>query len=224
MGQVDNGILQGSPISPILAAFYTSDLLEQFQPKPLNPTNQEFPSPDKAMDVHLLMYVDDGKLYVSSKSLETNIAYLKGAYNKAEKWLKDAGLSQDHTKRELMHYTRRKNDGSLSISFDDRNGICHVVKPESTVRWLGVHFDWKLHFQKHATILAACGKNAVSGLTMLANTVQGLSQTHLHHLYLACILPKILYACPVWWSGHQYQIKPLEKVQRHVLRLICAAF
>jgi hypothetical protein len=44
MGQVDNGIPQGSPISPILAAFYTSDLLEQFQPKSLNPANQEFPT------------------------------------------------------------------------------------------------------------------------------------------------------------------------------------
>jgi hypothetical protein len=123
-----------------------------------------------------------------------------------------------------MHYTRRKNDGSPSISFDDEDGIHRVVKPESTVRWLGVHFDRKLCFQKHAAILAACGENAVSGLTMLANTVRGLSQTHLRHLYLTCVLPKILYACPVWWSGHQYQIKPLEKVQRRALRLICAAF
>jgi len=54
---------------------------------------------------------------------------------------------------------------------------------------------------------------------MLANTIRGLSQTHMRHLY-----PKILYACPVWWTGHQYQVKPLEKVQRHTLRLICAAF
>jgi len=99
-----------------------------------------------------------------------------------------------------------------------------VVKPESTVRWLGVYFDRKLRFQKHATILAARGENAVSGLTMLANTARGLSQTHLRHLYLACVSPKILYACPVWWTGHQYQIKPLEKVQRRALRLICAAF
>jgi hypothetical protein len=125
------------------------------------------------------MYVDNGKLYVSSKSLETNVAYLKGAYNKAEKWLKDAGLSPDHTKRELMHYTRKKNNGSPSISFDDKDGIHHIVKPESTVRCLGVHFDRKLHFQKHAAILAARGENTVSGLTMLANTVWGLSQTHL---------------------------------------------
>jgi len=195
MEHVVNGIPQGSPISPILAAFYTADLLEQFQPKQ---AGQGEPNPNKTTDVHLLMYVDDSKLYMSSKSLKTNITHLKEAYNKAENWLKAAGLSPDYAKRELMHYTRRKNNGSPSISFDDGDGTHRIVKPESTVRWLGVHFDWKLCFQKHATILAAQGKNTVSGLTMLANTVCSLSQTHLQHLYLTCVSPKILYACPVW--------------------------
>jgi len=115
--------------------------------------------------------MDDGKLYVSSKSLETNTAHLKEAYNRAEKWLKDTGLSPDYTKRELMHYTRRKKDGSPAISFDDRDGTHRVVKPESMVRWLRVYFNRKLRFQKHATILAARGENTVSSLTMLANTV-----------------------------------------------------
>lgn len=221
MGHVENGVPQGSPISPILAAFYTAELLEEFQ---RGTTVQADPNPDKATSVHLIMYVDDGKLYVSSKSLETNVERLKEAHERAETWLRSAGLSPDYGKRELMHYTRRKKDGSPSITFDDKDGTRRVVKPEATVRWLGVYFDRKLRFQKHTTILAARGDNAVSGLTMLANTVRGLSQTHLRHLYLACVSPKILYACPVWWTGHQYQIKPLEKVQRRALRLICAAF
>ena len=62
------------------------------------------------------MYMDNGKLYMSSKSLETNVERLKEAYNEAEEWLKTAGLSPDYAKRELMHYTRRKNDGSPSIT------------------------------------------------------------------------------------------------------------
>jgi ribonuclease HI len=39
-----------------------------------------------------------------------------------------------------------------------------------------------------------------------------------------CVVPKILYAAPVWWSGTRYQKNPLEKVQHRALRLICAAF
>jgi len=34
MRPVDNGIPQGSPTSPILAAFYTAELLELFTPLP----------------------------------------------------------------------------------------------------------------------------------------------------------------------------------------------
>lgn len=40
------------------------------------------------------MYVDDGKLYASSQSLETNVTLLKEAYDRAEKWLQDAGVSR----------------------------------------------------------------------------------------------------------------------------------
>ena len=64
----------------------------------------------------------------------------------------------------------------------------------------------------------------VSSFTMLANTICGLSHAHLCQLYIACVTPKILYACPAWWIGKQYQICPLERVQRRALRLICAAF
>jgi ribonuclease HI len=59
---------------------------------------------------------------------------------------------------------------------------------------------------------------------MLANTVCGLSQAFLRRLYLSCVVPKILYSCPSWWNNTKCQAKPLEKVQRKALCLICAAF
>jgi len=64
----------------------------------------------------------------------------------------------------------------------------------------------------------------VSRLTMLANTVHGLSQKHHSHLYIACVVPKILYGCPLWSNGTANQLKPVEKVQRRALYLMCAAF
>ncbi|PPR03941.1 hypothetical protein CVT26_001146 [Gymnopilus dilepis] len=223
MHPVQNGIPQGSPVSPILAAFYTAELLEIFTP----PNNSQPPatSPDSPTKINLLMYVDDGKLFVSSNSLETNTILLKNAYLEAEAWLRRAGLSPDFSKRELMHYSRRrKHNSNPSIMFNDSDGATRIVTPEATVRWLGVHFDRKLRFERHVKILAASGENTVSALTMLANTVRGLSQVHLRRLYTACVIPKILYACPAWWNGTRYQSKPLEKVQNRALRLICAAF
>lgn len=95
MEAVNSGIPQGSPSSPILAGFYSADLLDLF-------------SREKTIDGQsntcMLAYVDDGKIYVASKSLDTNINTLRTAYKKVEGWLKQSGLQSDLDKRELMHY------------------------------------------------------------------------------------------------------------------------
>lgn len=222
LAAVQNGIPQGSPISPILAAYYTADLLDLFRPNPNSPTST--PIPDKPTPVTVLMYVDDGKLTVSSRSLETNVTILKNAYLRVDEWLHQTGLSPDYSKRELMHYTRRRKDKSPSITFEDRDGQRRVVSPEPYVRWLGVYFDRKLSFKHHIKLMETKGTNAVCGLAMLANTVRGLHQTHIRCLYISCVLPKILYAAPVWGNGKANQVKPLAKVQRRALLLMCAAF
>ncbi|KAJ3516558.1 hypothetical protein NMY22_g14182 [Coprinellus aureogranulatus] len=222
MKPVQNGIPQGSPISPILAAFYTTELLEMFQGN--NRPDLE-PHPTIPTSVNLMMYVDDGNLYVSSPSLDTNIFLLQEAYRQVHTWLLAAGLSADPVKRELMHYCKprsKKFTNAPHIQLCDAPDKCIPVSP--TVRWLGVYFDRHLRFEQHAKLLATAGEAAVNGLLMLANTVRGLSQIHLRRLYLACIIPKILYASPVWWNNTSYQRKPLEKVQNRALRLICAAF
>jgi len=185
MHPVENGIPQGSPVSPILAAFYSAELLEIFAPPPQAST---FPHPDQVTETNLLMYVDDGKLYTSSKFLDTNITTLKAAYIKTEAWLQSPGLSSDVSKREIMHYSRRRGDNSSpSITLQDNDSITRTVTPTATVRWLGVYFDRKLRFEHHAKSLAARGENTVSSFTMLANTIRGLSHAHLRQLYIACV-------------------------------------
>jgi hypothetical protein len=225
MKPVDNGIPQGSPVSPILAAFkfYSSELLEKFTIPP-EPPIRDF-TPSQPSPVNIIMYVDDGKIYVSSTSLQTNVILLKLAYSEVEAWLKSAGLAPDLAKREIMHYSRRKKyDCSPPISLLDYDGVTRTLVPDRFVKWLGLHFDRKLRFHHHAKIAAAKGEAAVNALSMLANTVHGLSQTLLRRLYLACVIPKILYACPSWWNNTKVQEKPLVKVQRKALYLICAAF
>ena len=220
MEPVDNGIPQGSPVSPILAAFYSAELLEKFSTPP-QPPLRDF-TPSHPCPVSIIMYVDDGKIYVSSTSLQTNVILLANAYKEVETWLRSAGLAPDLAKREIMHYSRRRRyDCSPPIILHDYDGTTRTLVPDRLVRWLGVHFDRKLLFNHHVKIAAARGENA---LQMLANTVRGLSHAFLRRLYLACIIPKILYACPTWWNDTKCQAKLLEKVQRKALCLICAAF
>jgi len=80
MKPVKNGISQGSSISPILIFFYSVGLLNIFE-TPTNPIEiPENYACNHPTHVSILMYVDDGKLTVSSHSLDTNNYVLTKAY------------------------------------------------------------------------------------------------------------------------------------------------
>lgn len=236
MAPVENGIPQGSPVSPILAAFYSAELIEQMQePFPGAAAYED----DTPTAVTMFMYVDDGIFFVSSKSLQTNVKLLDAAYGRAARWMRSAGLAPDVNKRELMHYSRRKLTGrreedSPSMTFIDDDGKARTISAGEHVRWLGVHFDRRLSFNYHVQTMAGKAGNAAGRLAMLANTVRGLSQVNVRRLYQACVVPVITYAAAVWWPnkkgkdgklvGKKQHEKDMERVQRKALRIICAAF
>jgi len=74
------------------------------------------------------------------------------------------------------------------------------------------------------TKMAVKAENAVACISMLANTVRGLSHYLLRLLYHTYILPIITYASAAWWTGKQKHIQILNKVQNRALCLICIAF
>ena len=222
MKRVENGIPQGSPVSPILATFYSAELLEIFTPTERR--GQRLPLPDDPSETTLFMYVDDGKLFVSSKSLETNVKILQTAYKRTDSWLRSVGLAPDMDKRELMHYTRRPKDNSPAIRLTEHDGSTSTITPTAFVKWLGIYFDRKLLFNHHVKTMATKAMVTVRKLTMLANTVRGLSQIHMRTLYKACVIPIMTYASAIWWTGKKCHAKELEKTQNRALRMICATF
>jgi hypothetical protein len=58
----------------------------------------------------MAMYIDDGNIWVSSSSLNTNAQILQVAYKAISKQLAKSGLSINTKKCELIHFTRRKRD------------------------------------------------------------------------------------------------------------------
>lgn len=151
---VENGVPQGSPVSGILSAFYSTGLIEFMQQRraaravemcQLNPT---FISPS------LSLYVDGGRATVHSDSLEPNTAELRYAFCVIREWFKGAGLQPDLDKSELMHHTWRTRDGpfasiaaddDFSMPYVDADGQMARLRPLPVVRWLGIFFDPSLH-------------------------------------------------------------------------------
>ena len=98
---MSNGIPQGSPISGILSAFYSSELLEKFAERAGRLENT---LPDRGIPATISAFVDDCKLTTHSTSLDSNCEELKNAFEFAYAWLRSAGLAHDAGKSELIHH------------------------------------------------------------------------------------------------------------------------
>ena len=132
MSNVENRIPQGSSALPILALLHSAGWLDLFKPNP-NTEMQKLPLLDKSTAITLFMYVDDGKLTVSSKLLETNVKLLAVVYYRVNQWLQKAGLTLDKDKQELMYYTWRQQDRSPAIQLPENNGRISIIPISPTV-------------------------------------------------------------------------------------------
>jgi hypothetical protein len=227
MKPVCTGVPQGSPVSPILANFYTSPLCEEFaEAAPDFTAGLKDDTPSRT---NVMLYVDDGKIYVSSKSLHTNITILERAYAFCEQWAERSGLLFDFDKRELMHHTRRTRDteDAPHITLPGPEGTQVSLQPLPVSKWLGIYWDTKLRFHEHIRQAAAKGTKAATAMRLLGNTVRGLRPLLFRHLHVTVIIPIMTYASPVWFTGRPGQkeiLHKLEVAQNKSLRLGLAAF
>jgi hypothetical protein len=146
-----NGLPQGSPISGPASSLYMADILTLMQ----NIATREHQcarSLEKILPTTMAMYIDDGNIWVSSTSLNTNIQILQVAYKAISKQLAKSGLSIDIKKCELIHFTKRKHNtnGELSIIIPNTQGTnTTTILPSPHIKWLGITFNSKLNFHKH---------------------------------------------------------------------------
>jgi hypothetical protein len=129
----------------------------------------------------MAMYIDDGNIWVSSSSLNSNIQILQVAYKAVSKQLAKSGLSIDTKKCELIHFTRCKcnTNEELSIKIPNTQGMnTTMILPSPHIRWLGITFNSKLNFHEHIHRTALKAENSLRGLHMLGNTLKGLSAHH----------------------------------------------
>ncbi|CAD6961833.1 unnamed protein product, partial [Tilletia laevis] len=208
MSQLNTGIPQGSPVSPILFIIFVSPLLRLFGPQ----------SGDRTLRrLRVIGFIDDGLIYTSSLDIEQNCQTLAYGYRAATAWAEEVGLTFDPNKRELIHFppphVRRPSEPAPLLPVDLPDGEVAPVAPGSTVRWLGFHLDSKLSFKRHVELVCAKARKAAQCMRMLVNTVRGLRACDARRLFVACVLPIMTYGATVWWQGRRRAVESRRGAQ-----------
>lgn len=207
---VDVGVPQGSPVSPILFLIYISELFKQN-----HYLTREF-------SVRLISYIDDIAIVASSKTFHENCRILKKIASKLIDWGNNHFVQFDMKKTELIHFDSSHRATSASNSVKLTNDL--IIEPQEYIRWLGIWFDRKLTFKIHVEKRTASAIRMFHSISRLASTVRGLSFQAMRKLYIACIASISDFGVPIWWKQQKHLLEKFNKIQNQALRKILGAF
>jgi ribonuclease HI len=197
------GLAQGSPLSPILFAFFNCDLVDQ------------------PVDFHggASAFIDDYFRWRIGWSAEENLVKIQSEdIPRIEAWARKTGSSFAAEKTELIHITRKRSEqcqGQITM-----NDI--AITPSTTAKLLGVIFDHELRWKEHV-------QQVVKRATKVNIALGGLRQLRpeqMRQLYEACVVPIVEYASTVWHDPlrDKTHLRHLRTVQRAALIRILSAF
>jgi hypothetical protein len=238
----DLGIPQGSPLSPILSVFTTSNVLKIFDQPSAQPVAKMF------------AYMDDHVVGIATRDTATTAQQAAVCYKRVRDEFSKYKIEMEPTKNEVMHFIwvsgiaiqrkegetgaqankRRRHEVQTTpvvIKITNTQGQGQsdiVVKPSTLLRWLGIYFDYLLHFSDHVTRMANKARSTIAAMKLLANTTRGMSAAHLHSLYQGAVEPIMMWGLPAWYKGQNHcqktKIVQLERVQNEALRWIAGAW
>jgi hypothetical protein len=216
---VTTGTPQGSPLSPILSAVYTSLMLESCN--------------NRWQDKSVHLYVDDGAIFASGPTMRTSIRRAVEGLEEVLQWLAANGLKTDSDKSEIMlfHPNRYSPDrlGSppTAVAYRDPFTGAVEVKIKRQVRYLGVFIDARLTWHAHVKTVASRARSTIRSLNILGNSMRGIRFATWRRLFHAIIIPILTYGAPVWHpeTGRRAAlIHPLQVAQNDALRKMSGCF
>jgi hypothetical protein len=185
-----NGTPQGSPLSPILSALYTSSFLLMVK---------EWKHSD------LTLYVDNRAIFSISAMMSAAAEKARLLYEKVLSWLGDNGLRANPDKNELMIFSKRHSPNLTGpriwgTRYNSDTHTNHISTIQS-LRYLGLYISPKLDWTRHVTIMAHRARSTIRGIGLLGNSIYGLDLLNWRKVYNALIIPTLTYGVPVWYTG-----------------------
>jgi len=191
------GCVQGSVLGPVLFNMYLADI------------QQNLPT------AKIYTYADDSYVNIQHTDLNTGLAQAQNALNTHVEFLESRGMVINHTKTELIFFTKVKRLKDTKISLKAGNSTITSV---DSIRALGVSIDKNLEWTTHINNTQKRFSSIMSGLRIIANK---LDKHQTLRVVTSQVFSILYYASPLWLTSElsSRNMSRIESMHFTALRL-----
>jgi ribonuclease HI len=170
--------------------------------------------------------VDDMRISYAHKDLNHARAVLQKTLDDLSRWSNFSGFKFEETKCKVMICTRQilSRGGQTidpSIKLTLNGTILEVVK---TKKFLGLLFDYKLTWKPHIVDLKKRCNHSLNLLKVIARSKFKTSAEMMLRIYRATVLSKLEYGCQAYGTAFPSNLKLLNPIHNHGIRICLGAF
>ena len=194
---VDNGLPQGSVLSPFLFLIAINDLLPQ--------------------NVKYSLFADDSAIWKTGRNVNHLARQIQEALNGIQKWCNMWGFRISALKSNFIFFHKGKKR-KINLTLNGQQ-LTQVEK----VKFLGLVFDEKLSWKHHVQHLVEKCQKRINILKVLSGSKWGASKETMVLVYKTFIRSLLDYGSVVYNSACKSIKEKLDIIQSQSLRICCSA-
>jgi hypothetical protein len=179
---------QGSPVSPILFAIYTAELINRVE--------------EYVLEAERLFYVDNLGWVATGSDVNDVLWRLERCAAKSIEWASRHGLHFVTAKTEVSLFTRRRGHSNhlrQQLTGKIRVGNVSIRFYTQVIRWLGLSIDTHLTFQEHHNRCIKRARAAEARLQKLNKTYRAVPES-VRAIQVVCAQAVELYGSTLPWD------------------------
>ncbi|KAF5556844.1 hypothetical protein FMEXI_897 [Fusarium mexicanum] len=230
---LNTGVPQGSPLSPILFLFFAAPLLQRAKTFSEHPV--ELNGKRSKVNLSAFAFVDDIYLMAISDSYEANCKGLEMLHESVMTTADELDLRFGAGKYKIMHFKKRQSKKGHNNVIPNIPDFHEEPAPEMKI--LGVIVSSDLTWGEHISMIIRKVKQRMGYLSFISGSHWGPNLMTMRLFFISKIRPVFTYACGAWFIRRERddkdkisyqinnkQIKRLEDAYTFCLRKISGAF
>lgn len=201
--QPEQGVPQGSPLSPFLYNVFCYDIYNTQIEHTFN------------KDLYILQFADDTALISHNHSILSAMQSLQNLMNRTSTWFKQWRLKANPTKSQLIIFNHNPSFQSPTISIDGQ-----IIHAKPNVKYLGVTLDHKLNLNQHSKNIKKHCITRAKHFRSLTYKDKGISKKTAAHIYKTICRPLLEYMHPMYLNCRRPALKNIEVGETSSVRII----